>query len=85
VSLWSTSEGRAAAAVGAACWVQLCVAPAATQRAPLSAVLLAGLALAALVLGAADVARRPRAPFALATAGFFALCGFVASFSFRGG
>jgi hypothetical protein len=75
VSLWSTSEGRAAAAVGAACWVQLCVAPAATQRAPLAAVLLAGLALAALVLGGADAARRPRASFALATAGFFALCG----------
>lgn len=75
MSLWSTSEGRAAVAVGAAVWVQLCVAPAATQRAPLVAVLLAGLALAALILGAADIARRPRVSFALATAGFFALCG----------
>ncbi|MFO0628172.1 MAG: hypothetical protein U0325_21540 [Polyangiales bacterium] len=75
MSLWSTTEGRAAVAVGAACWVQLCVAPAATQRAPLLAVLLAGLSLVALVVGAADVARRPRVSFALATAGFFALCG----------
>lgn len=61
--------------MGAACWVQLCVAPAATQRAPWSAVLLAGLALAALVLGAMDVLGRPRASLALATTGFFALCG----------
>jgi hypothetical protein len=33
VTIWSTPEGRTAAAVGAACWAQLCLVPQLAHRA----------------------------------------------------
>lgn len=79
MTLWTTPDGRAAVVVGAASWAQLCLAPAVAQRPSAPAGVVALAALAALVAGAFDLARRPPLSLSLATVGFFGLCGLEAA------
>lgn len=63
-----------AAAVGVACWAQLCLAPPLAHRADPLVVVAALLALLALVVGTFDLLRRPALAPGVATVGFFACC-----------